>query len=366
MKNKKKMTILIVVVFLLLIIFLIKLPKNYTKKYSVGKFDVVEKYNSKTKAYSFLINNKYEYSIKHKYKGKKLIKEIKYLKGTEKRCIDITGKKIEYYPLCYDNYQYSYTLEKAGQKLIDSKTSNSSEKIKVKKYNNITIDNIHDKNIFIWNHKGYYMINNKENKNIDFLDNEYYFNDTAFKTYKYLVTPDYKQKYEFDKFYVTNLETGKTKEMKLKDKISYNFYYLGDYKKKSFIIDRKNEREYVLKLKRRKIRDITSKEDSGIIYDNKFKEVSMTKLVNTDYTFNKSEAYTYKVEKKKLYLNYYNGNNDILLTNKKIDKLISYDDEFVYYLINDTIYAYSNKYGEQKMITFSELDFNSNNQIFIY
>lgn len=364
MKNKKKMFILIILLILLLIIILIKMPKNYTKKYSIGKFNIVEKYNKKTKAYSFLINNKYEYAVKNKYKGKKLIKEIKYLKGTEKRCINMTGKKVEFFPLCYKDNQYSYTLEKAGEKYISN--NNEIEKVKVKKYNNIIIDDIYDKNIFIWNHKGYYLINSKENKNIKFLDNEYYFNDTAFKTDKYLVTPDYKQKYEFDKFYVTNLETGKTKEMKLKDKLSYNFYYLGDYKKKSFIVDRKNEKEYVLKLKRRKIKDITSNEATGTIYDNKFKEISMTKLVNTDYSFKKPEAYTYKLEKKRLYLNYYKGNNDILITNKKIDKLISYDDEFVYYLINDTIYSYSNKYGEKKMITFSELDFNSNNQVFIY
>lgn len=354
MKKYSKLIILLFIVLFFCLIYL-KFPKNYQKEYKVGKFDVQERYIKKTKSYYFIINNKFEYAVKSKYSGKHLIKKISFIKDTKEECINIKGKKIEFYPLCKNNV---YSI--SGIDPI-----NKTREIN-KKYNDIEINSIRDEKIYVWNHTGYYMLTKNKNQKINLYKNEYYYNDNAFTSSKYLITPNYEEKHEYKSLNVIDMEKGKNKTISFKKAINYNSYYLGTYKKLIYLVDRKNKDEIELNVKKETVKSILDNNQNGRVFDNGWKNVSITKLSHNDYSFEYPEYYSYKIKNKRLYLNYFNSNNDILISNHKVNKIISYNDDFVYYLYKDKVYSWSYKYGEVLILKFSELDFNSNNQIFIY
>ena len=80
-------------------------------------------------------------------------------------------------------------------------------------------------------------------------------------------------------------------------------------------------------MKKESIKSVLDSNQNGKYYDDGFKNISITKLSHNDYTFNYPEYYHYKIKGKKLYLNYFNSNNDILIVNHKVDKIISFNDK---------------------------------------
>ena len=351
-KYRKIITVLLIV--LVLVYIYQKFPKNYQKEYKINKFNVQEKYIKKTKTYYFVINDKFEYAYKTRYRGKKLIKDISYVKKNDK-CVNIKGRKIDFYPLCQAS-SYQANDIKPNKNIDETNT----------KYKDIEINTILNENIYIWSHTGYYHLNKDDNEKINLFKNEYYYNDSAFVSGRYLITPDYAEKNEYKHIFVIDMKKGKTKSIELDTKINYNSYYLGTHKNKTYIVDRKNKNEYELNIKKESIKSVLDSNQNGKYYDDGFKNISITKLSHNDYTFNYPEYYHYKIKGKKLYLNYFNSNNDILIVNHKVDKIISYNDKFVYYLYKNKVYSWSYEYGELLLFTFNELEFNNNNQVFIY
>ena len=354
MKKYNKLIIFLLIILVLCFIYY-KFPKNYQREYKIGKFNVQERYIKKTKSYYFVINNKFEYAIKNRYSGKKLIKNISYVKKTSNKCIDIKGKKVDFYPLC-DGLTYT------ANNITPIKTTKEINS----KYKDIEINTIRDEKIYIWNHTGYYMLTKDKKENINLYKNEYYYNDNAFVSSKYLITPNYEEEHEYKNINVIDMDKGKTKKIEFKKAINYNSYYLGTYKKQIYLVDRKNKDELELNIRKETIKSVLDNNQNGKVFDNGWKNVSITKLAHNDYTFEYPSYYSYKIKNRKLYLNYYNSNNEILISNHKVNKIISYNDDFVYYLYKDKVYSWSYKYGETLILTFSELDFNNNNQIFIY
>ena len=59
-------------------------------------------------------------------------------------------------------------------------------------------------------------------------------------------------------------------------------------------------------------------------------------------------------------------NNNILITDRKVDKIIKVDNSIVYYLSNDKLYYFSFYTGEKQMIEYYELSFNKGTTIYIY
>ena len=354
MKKYRKIITLLLIIILFVYIYY-KVPKNYQKEYQINKFNIQEKYIKKTSSYYFIVNGKYEYAYKTRYRGKKLIKKVSYVKNTKNKCINIDGKRIDFYPICDGT---TYTVNNLDSKNKIKETN--------KKYKDIEINVIQDENIYIWNHTGYYYLNKDKNKTINLFKNEFYYNNNAFVTNKYLVTPNYEEKNEYNSIFVIDMEKGKTKNIELEQKINYNSYYVGTYKKKTYLVDRKNKDELELNIKKESIKSILDNNQNGKYYDDGFKSVSITKLINNDYSFNYPSYVHYKLSGKKLYMNYFNSSNSILLVNHKVDKILSYNDKYVYYLYKNKVYSWSYEYGELLILTFDELEFNSNNQVFIY
>lgn len=376
MKKKRIFMISVFILIATLIIFFFTRVKNYMIEYDVDNFHIKESFDKELDSYHFeLTNSDHHFDIvsKNKYiRKKKLIENITLFEDEETKefCIYPKSSKVEVYPLCSKNGKL------LDFNLLERDTTEFYERPKVKTetgtYKNVKSNATNGRRFLVWAHKGYYsltgeklMDNSKEDLSPMFLKNESYYNKLAYQMDEYVLTPDYDQEFAFDKFYVFDFKKGSLTEWKLDFEISYNSYYLGDLDGIIYIFDRKNETEYALNPKKESA-EIVSKDKMGKVFLTDWKEVSTTKLLSTEYSFEKKQNYTYSIKDDQLVLQF-NGSNDyITVSNKKPDKIVSQKDDRIYYLIKDELYEYSLKYGEIHLLTYSEWAFNSLNSIYIY
>ena len=159
--------------------------------------------------------------------------------------------------------------------------------------------------------------------------------------------------------------TSKQTAGKLDTEISFDSYIVGTNDKSVFIVDKKNKKEYELVPHKQKMRTVSSS-NKGIIYNNGEEEtISMDKLINTKYHFEDKNNYIFTLDNKTLYMSIRDSNLKTKITNNKVDQIIKVSKDNVYYLIGTTIYRYNLKYGETKIIQYSELEYNNTNLIFI-
>ena len=64
-------------------------------------------------------------------------------------------------------------------------------------------------------------------------------------------------------------------------------------------------------------------------------------------------------------MTYKKSNLTTKVSNQKIDTIISINNDSVYYLIDNTLYRYNLKYGEIKLVSYADWEFNYKNLIFI-
>ena len=92
---------------------------------------------------------------------------------------------------------------------------------------------------------------------------------------------------------------------------------------------------------------------------------SMSKLVTKEHRFIYNNKYNYELYDNSLYLTYINSNIKAKVSSNNITSIVySYNDN-VYYLVDDTLYKYNLKYGETKIVQYSEWSINYKNLIFI-
>ena len=94
----------------------------------------------------------------------------------------------------------------------------------------------------------------------------------------------------------------------------------------------------------------------GKTYQNGFQEVSLTKLINQDYTFNGHNLNEYVI-KDGLY------KDNILIRRKSPDKIVKVLYDTVFYLDSDILYCYNDLLGEVKIMQLFEWNFNQNQMI---
>lgn len=370
MKLKKVFVFIVEILVAVLIFFLISklFMRGYKVDYKVNDLFVKEEYVYKDKYYKFTINYKEkDYIIvkeSERIRNKKLIDNILIYEepNLSEQCILLESKKFENYPVCYkdDNLvDFSY---------IEGDTSRfykrDNVRILKKEYKNIKVNTILDKNVLVWANKGYYFINETEEKEIMFLNKEFYYNNLAYKVGEFLITPDYDQEYTFDKFYIINMKNGKIDTWELEYKISYNSYYLGNKEGIIYMFDRKEKCEYAINPEKKKI-EIVSNNNEGQVWFYEWEDVSLTKLASSDYHFEFDTAFKYNGTKDGLVLNLEND-KDTLLSNKKIDIIVETKGEEVFYLSGKKLYMYSLKYGEVELLENREWEFNNKNSVYIY
>lgn len=378
MKKKyklKKSAILILVLFIsliiALIIFIISLfkTKSYSLEYNIDKYEISENYNNKDKYYYYEITNDsltYEFIYKSEYiKEKELIKEVKEYQDEEYTCLTIRSSNIKTYPLCSYNEQlvdYHLIPDSLKEKLSDYYTNTKEIK---RTQDNYTIynDNL---NLLIWSYKGFNYINKDKTEFIKIFNKDIYEIPLATKINNYIFIPDYEQNHNFNKVYLINLDNLKVEKWELKYDISFDSYILGTNDKSIYLVDKKNKKQYEFVPHKQKMRLLASQNNNGIIYEEgQENKISMNKLVSEEKSFIYKTNYNYSLKNKTLYLNYPNSTNKIKISNQKVDTIIHSSEDNVYYLIDSILYRYNLKYGEVKLISYSEWKFNYNNLIFI-
>lgn len=364
----KKIYILISIFLLSFIVFLIilYLPKNYDLTYKIDNYQVVESYNLDKQLYQFLIkdNDKsYPLLLIGKYhRNRKIIEKVTSISNEKENCLVITINNHDY-PICYkEDNLVDYRI--LSQKIKDHfKVDTYSDEI-IKKYNNINIYNYYDKDFYIWNYKGYDFINKNEHKTINLLNEDNYNNNLAYKTNRYLITPNYDEPYYFTKYLIIDHDELELSELSVNKEISYNSYYLGDHNKNIYLVDKKNKKEYKINPKKGIVSEIGNENKKGAIYDEKWENISLNKLVNKEYKFTEKTIFDYKIINEHLYLDI--DKNLILVTNNKVKEIIYTHQDEVYYLVKNVLFVYSPNSGEVKLLENSEWNFNYRNTIFIF
>lgn len=375
MKKKyrlKKSAILVIVIFIFFIALIISSlfkTKSYSVEYNIFEYDISENYDKEKELYYFEISKDemtYPFVYKSEYqKERKIIKDIKEYKEDDYLCLKIEGSLIKSYPLCSykkENIDYHLVPDSVKEKISEYfKTPVSIEK----QESNYEIYNGEDE-LYIWSYKGFNYIKDGKIKRINIFKDDVYEIPLATKINNYIFVPDYEQKYNFDKAYVINLETQEVEKWNLKHSISFDSYILGINDRSIYLIDRKNRKEYELVPEKLKMRTIAKPNSQGTIYKNgSIQKESMNKLVTKDYSFTYDRTYNYYIEDNTLYLNYLSSSTKIKISNQEITSLVYQSNDNVYYLINDTLYRYNFKYGEVKIMQYSEWTINYKNLIFI-
>lgn len=347
MKKLIKFLILIIALFgLYAVINLV--PKNYTYKYKIKKYNITEKYDKKKKIYSFTIkkgSDLYEYNVQSKYYTNRGL-----LKKTEIKddCLSTSSYKLKDYHICKKDEEY-YT--KYYDKTEDSKKNGNYEKIDI--YNTL------DKTYLIWNYNYFVAISPKKNSTLDLFEDDFY-NLGVVTTYNgKLVVPDYNSKYTFEKLYIINPKNLKYEELELDRKIYFNSYFLGEYKKYLYLYDLQKKQEYKIDMKDGTV----YKNKPELLIGDKFEDTTINKLNKKNIVFSDGNSFYYELKDQKLIYNM----NDIKInvTNIRVDNLVQSDNEDAYFISGDTLYYANIDKGITKLLSYNEWNFNNSN-IYIF
>lgn len=366
MKNKIILCIIILLIIICLVIF-INRPKNYSLKYNLDGFEILENYYKESNTYYFKaeIGDKYfEISVNSKYQyTKHLINKIKIIDEDELYCLYMQSDKIKTFPTCISNDKriFYVSLDRSDKDFYQESGYDKFEE----KFENVEIFSLKNKNIAVWNHYGFDLIINDKIQKTTLLKKESYLDNYSFIIDKYIILPNYDQEYTFNKVYIIDMETGKNTIWNLNYNINYDFYILGIKNNKIYFVDKKEKVEYELEPNKRII-TIISKNGVGKIWNDKWEEESIIKIANNDYSIKDSHAAYYKLDNSILTVRFNEEGKEHIVTDKKVDKIITSDNNGIYYLYKNEIYYFSPFKGEVKFLKYNELEFNKGLTVYIY
>ncbi len=368
-RRKNKRIIKITLFFLVITIFIIFIfrEKDYQISYRQNDIDITEEYHKSAHIYQFTFKKdgfEYIFMTQHKkFINKKLVKKIDVYEQDDTRCIIAESKKITFYPLCNNgNEQIDY--HQVLDLNILPKKYNQEDTSKETEYKNINIYNLNHKTYFIWNYKGFYKLDENENAEINLLKQDTYNIPLTYQINNMLLIADYNQKYNFDTFYLLSKNNNKIKKITSNIEFSFDSYYLGNYKNKVYLVDKKNKKEYEINPKVNTITNITRKNKGKILENNTWKDISINKLINHEYQFTTNKIYTYELQDNTLYQVI--NNHFIKVSKQTIKDIIKIDNDTVYYLVEDKLYSFNPLEGEQKLLSYFEWNFNYKNMIYIF
>ena len=264
---KKLIFIVAILVILCCFFYLVFKNKSYELTYVINNIEINEKFDQKNQIYQFIFkkdDKEYISIFKNKYiHQKKLIKSIEIKENEITTCIIPKGKKLDYYPLCYENNELISYHQLQTKDLIPPEYYQNIES-KNDNYNKIQINYLNNKKFFIWNYKGFDIISNKKNKTINIFDNDIYNIPLSSKNNNYILLADYNSKYKFNKFFIINSKNNKIKEIITDKELSFDSYILGNYKEKIYFMDKKNKKEYEINPQKLKLENI-SKKNQGFL-----------------------------------------------------------------------------------------------------
>lgn len=364
----KALKLILMALFFVFIYFYLK-PTNYEKNYLIDEFKILEKYDD---GYYFTISNKkyiFENYFNLKYSPKRrLIDKIDVYQDDSVYCIYYKIDKIVTYPLCYNKNQlidFRLVNNPNFNQYLYEKYNSNIYYIN-KKINNYTLFRDDNANKAIWNYKGIDFVKNDIIKTINFFKNDIYDSSLLYLANKYLFIPNYSSEHSFNECYIFNLENGDYKLWKMPKSINFESYVLGSENNTIYVVDKKEAIEYSLDLLKHELIEVSNKEGIGKIYLNGWKEITMTKLINNKYSFEKDLRFSVEIKNNNLFVV-----DNIVKQNKLISKienpyLVTNNNDNIYYIKEDILYNYNSKDGETKIMSNYEWNFNYFNNIFVY
>mgnify|MGYP005804699941 FL=1 len=351
----------------LIILFFVFQKKEYTITYQIEDFQVEETYHKEKNYYEFLItkNNQSYISVQlnRHFTSKKLIYNIDEFTTENETCIELSSNKIRFIPLCSrDNKQISVNLtsEEMRQKL-NFEPSTFGEQTAEQVFN-INVSNYLYHNFYIWNYKGFYHLSSNGSEEISLFQKDIYSPNLITQVGNYLFVPDYDAEYYFEKAYILNMENGNIETWELEDSIYFDSTVLGTYDNDLYLVDKHEKKEWKINVDKKTMEQVGSEAKGGITYESGFINVTMNRLIYQDSTFKGIYPISYSTQNG---LEYVFDEYRIKLLEEIPKYIISYNEDWVYYLKEDTLYAYSLEYGEIPLMEYFEWNFNYSNVIFL-
>ena len=346
-KNLRRL-LLVIIIVISFCMFVFSRPKDYEYEYKVDKIKVTEKYNKKKLVYYFTFkkgNEEYEYSIENKYINKRGLITKANIKGN---CINVKSK-ITDFNVCKNNNEY---ITNFYNKINKTKL--------LKEYKNVKLYDLKDYKYYIWNYNEMLSITKKKQDSIKLFKEDFYTLDlTTTTNNQYLIIPDYNNKYYFTKIYKINSDNDDIKEIDLNKKVYFNSYFLGNVNNYSYIYDLEKELEYKINIKNGKV----TKTNYVIMNNGKWEKVSKIKLNKKNQFFKEDKEIKYEVIDNYLY--YMTPDNKIKMSNLIVSKVLYTNYKDILFLSNDTIYHANIDTGIDKVMKYSEWQFNNKN-IYIF
>lgn len=400
MKYLFKTLIIFTVVFFALKFILFIFNDGHTINYNIGNFKVKEILTTKDNNYYFELNHekfKINFQITQNYnKAEKVLNKIEYKQIDGYECIlpifkngqiltDVMCLKDNNIKYASDiNNQniksYLKTLEKYGYNQKNYKDTATS--IKLSNTQTIYKDNFLENHyIAMETYKGLNLFNGNKN-NVQIFEEDVYKKPISYFTDKYYIVADYTDNYTFKIFHVVNIINGNKIDIRSYDDISFDSYIEGAINDDVYLFDKDANKQYKISIKNENVEEFNDKNNLQT-YNGKWEKMTLAealdeKKFNNYYTtdikgydkVDKVGNYYYIYEKKDNYYNVYRAdkqNKNIktyLFKTTNLNSII-YIDNIVYYLNGTTFYYYSN-YGSRKIITNTELEFNSDLSFGVY
>ncbi|HBA38081.1 MAG TPA: hypothetical protein DCY94_05110 [Firmicutes bacterium] len=370
MKKKYKIILYVSLGILLftLSVFILR-PRGYVENYKVGEYEIEEKYDVDSGYYSFKTTvddiQFVDIFISNKVGGKKLISKVEKYSAEKFTCTRFTSEKFDLTPICRKDDEFVDAQLTLSKTEMNENFERKNVKIDPVKYDRIEVGTFLDRKLLVWAQTGYHYLTDGKHIEIEFLEEESYYNNLAYQMGEFVLTPNYDSEYVFDEFKVINMKNGKLKTWKLDEKVSFNSYFLGDKDGAIYLFDRKEKKEYLLNPKKEKL-ELISKNGEANVWSGKWETISTGRLANDDYHFESDDVFKYDIEDSGLYKVSKNLDFRIKVSDKKVSEIIKVDGNSVFYLVGDTLYSYDPEYGEVEMLSYSEWNFNNKNSIFIY
>lgn len=401
MKYLFKTLIIFTVTFFALKFILFLFDKGHDITYNIGNFKIEETLNTKqNNNYYFELTHedfKINFSINQNYnKKEKIIDKIEYKKIDGYQCLLPIFKngKILTDVMCLKNNTITYahnlnnknikkylkTLKKYNYNLEDYK--DKADPIKLSNTQTIYQGNFLENHyIAMETYKGLNLFNGKES-NVQIFENDVYTKPISYFTDKYYIVADYTEDYTFKIFHVVNIINGSQIDIRSYDDISFDSYIEGALNNEIYLFDKDKSKQYKISIKDESV-ELFHDKNNLQTYNGKWTDMSLTealkgKTFNNYYTddikgyakVDKVGNYYYIYEKENDYYNVYRAD----IQNKKLKTYlfkttdpnsIIYLEDAIYYINGNTFYYYNN-YGERKVITNTELDFNKDLSFGVY
>lgn len=361
--------------------------ESYHKSNHHHYYSFLVKTQNKKKTYTFSIEQDFD-------KQERVITDIKYYQKNDLECIfpiykrnhsyDVSclldGKQVSSsYLMFQKNEDFSFIARKFAEDGYDEM------------YYNIDAPNTKEENVFvaydyipedfvfaIWNYKGIYILSSEGMENKMYLNKDYYENTLSIGAGRYYVTVNTDNEEDNLNYYqliVYNLVDGGKTIVDVN--ISQDSYFNGVSDNLVYITDPKEKKQYTLDLNKKELKELKScyeisnskvkKVDKSFFSSPKVDSLQVTnkkitKLYNTkdirknrdDYYFKTKDGSIYRVIQE-------DYENPVLICQFDNIKEWQVHDDGVSFIVDDTLYLYTDVYGLKPILKNSEFKYNSKN-----